>query len=363
MRMIREGLLENKKLLLIDRMPKNKNDRTWCFWESVNGFFEPVVCKKWDQLLFKSPLYSALLDIDPYQYKMIRAIDFYRYCFNEISRHPAVEILYTDVKSVEMKDSNVVIETDHETLSFEGAIAFNSIYKPPVTKSGVHYLLQHFKGWMIESHPGSFNPEQALFMDFRVGQEEGLSFIYMLPLTDQRALIEYTQFSGALLADHLYDERIDEYVKTVLGLRDYAIADTEFGIIPMTNHPFARSHLGVWNIGTAGGQTKASTGYTFQFIQKQTAQIVDVLKEDATKLKSAFRQSSRFQFYDAVLLRILEQGKPTGRELFTRLFQKNRASDIFRFLDNESRFATDLKIINSLPTWPFTTAAIKEMIS
>ena len=32
-----------------------------------------------------------------------------------------------------------------------------------------------------------------------------------------------------------------------------------------------------WQIGTAGGQTKASSGYTFQFIQKQSQQIVDYL--------------------------------------------------------------------------------------
>ena len=40
MRMIRSGKFTDKKILLIDKEQKNKNDRTWCFWETQNGFFE-----------------------------------------------------------------------------------------------------------------------------------------------------------------------------------------------------------------------------------------------------------------------------------------------------------------------------------
>jgi len=361
MRMIREGVLQNKKLLLLDRAPKTRNDRTWCFWEQAPGFFEPVVYRKWDQLLFKSPYYSAILDIDPYAYKMIRGVDFYRYCFEEIRNQSSIEIKYAKVKSLKRENDRIKIETDEGPLAYECATVFNSIYAPPAKERGKHYLLQHFKGWTIEARPNAFNPEQALFMDFRIDQQEGLSFIYMLPVSDHRALVEYTQFSGKLLKDEVYDARLRDYISSTLGLKTFEVVDTEFGVIPMTNHPFAKHEKGVWNIGTAGGQTKASTGYTFQFIQKQADQIANALKMDPLKLNPAPVTASRFQFYDGVLLRILEQGKPPGREVFTRLFQKNRASEIFCFLDNESKFGSDLKIIHSLPTWPFTRAAISEI--
>ena len=54
-----------------------------------------------------------------------------------------------------------------------------------------------------------------------------------------------------------------------LGLDNYTIVEEEFGVIPMTNTNFPFFKDGMYYIGTAGGQTKASTGYTFRFIQKQ----------------------------------------------------------------------------------------------
>ena len=39
--------LKNSKILLLDKNPKNQNDRTWCFWEKKEGLFEEIVFKKW----------------------------------------------------------------------------------------------------------------------------------------------------------------------------------------------------------------------------------------------------------------------------------------------------------------------------
>ena len=46
--MIRSGKFNDKKILLMDKEPKTKNDRTWCFWEKEAGFFEEIVYKKWE---------------------------------------------------------------------------------------------------------------------------------------------------------------------------------------------------------------------------------------------------------------------------------------------------------------------------
>ena len=75
MRMIRSGKFADKKILLIDKEQKNRNDRTWCFWETQPGFFEDIVYHKWDTISFLSDNFSATTNINPYQYKMIRGID------------------------------------------------------------------------------------------------------------------------------------------------------------------------------------------------------------------------------------------------------------------------------------------------
>ena len=119
---------------------------------------------------------------------------------------------------------------------------------------------------------------------------------------------------------------------------------------------------GMFHIGTAGGQTKASSGYTFQFIQKQSQQIVDCLlkKESLFKLQD---NPKRFHFYDNVLLDILYHHKLSEKNIFTRLFQKNKPQRVLRFLDNESSLRDELKIISSLPTWPFLKSALKQLMT
>src|SRR6188474_524620 len=97
MRMIRSGRFADKKILLIDKEPKNKNDRTWCFWETQPGFFEDIVYRKWDTISFLSDDFSAKTNISPYHYKMIRGIDFYKFRFDEIRKHGNVEVIYGEV--------------------------------------------------------------------------------------------------------------------------------------------------------------------------------------------------------------------------------------------------------------------------
>ncbi|NDA64318.1 MAG: lycopene cyclase, partial [Chitinophagia bacterium] len=74
-------------------------------------------------------------------------------------------------------------------------ISFKYIWHPVPTgahiKSKSYHLLQHFKGWMIETSEDCFDPDKATFMDFRVSQQSGTTFVYVLPVTNRRALVEY----------------------------------------------------------------------------------------------------------------------------------------------------------------------------
>ena len=131
----------------------------------------------------------------------------------------------------------------------------------------------------------------------------------------------------------------------------------------MTNHQF-KSHEGnVINIGTAGGWTKASSGFTFQFIQKKTKDIVkELLKNELPVIKKSLSQK-RFDLYDATLLNVLVNRKMTCRDVFYLLFSKQKASTILRFLDNETTLGEDLKILSSVPTNIFLPAALKQFFS
>ena len=356
--MIHSGEFSGKKILIIDKDDKKKNDRTWCFWETEPGLFELIVYHRWKQVWFHGEKYSQLFSLQPYEYKLIRGVDFYNYAFDLIKKQSNIDILFGEVKEMNNNDGDVSVILNEE--KFSAKYVFNSIlFAKPVLKKKECYLLQHFKGWVIDTEKPVFNPSEATLMDFRVNQQYGATFVYVMPFSATKALVEYTLFTEKLLTPSQYEEGLKEYIAEFLQPGSYKITEEEFGIIPMTNYRFPAGSGNIINIGTAGGQTKASSGYTFRFIQKHSEAIVKQLLQG---LHPIVRSSKgRSHFYDSVMLQILKQEKPPGKKIFTNMFQKNKPQQVLKFMDNETSFSEELKIISSLPAWPFLKAALKQL--
>ena len=360
MRLIDNGVADTHLITLIDKERKEANDRTWCFWEKEDGFFDKVVYRRWKHLEFYSNFFQSPLSIDPYEYKMIRAVDFYKHCFDRIQKHPNIFILNGEVLYGEARDGQVQVQlSDGRELVFDNAVGFNSIPSEQKPQPGDVRLLQHFKGWIIETPTPFFDTNKATLMDFRVSQKEGTSFVYVLPLGASRALVEYTLFTENILPDAEYEGALRDYCEQFLQLKQYVVADEEFGVIPMNNLRYPAEVNGMIQIGTAGGQTKASSGYTFQFIQKQSAAMAALLEggEDQPLVKA---DAWRFRFYDHTLLHILKHRQYPGDKIFATLFRKNPSKRVLRFLDNETTLSEEIKLLWSLPTWPFFKAAIQK---
>ena len=99
-----------------------------------------------------------------------------------------------------------------------------------------------------------------------------MHFFYTLPF-ENKALIETTWLSD--LEDQSlrdYDLQLENYIKYNLGIKSYKINFTEKGLIPL--FPTLRNDKKIINIGSAGGMTRLSTGYTFLNIQEHSKYIV-----------------------------------------------------------------------------------------
>ncbi len=300
------------------------------------------------------------MELEPYRYKLVRGIDFYNWCFELISKQDNIELRFESVETAGNDDEGAYIIANGQRIN--AGYVFNSIlFQQPVMNRKEYYLLQHFKGWVIETAKAVFDPAEATLMDFRVDQRHGTTFVYVMPFSPSKALVEYTLFTDQLLETDKYDAELKNYISGFLGITDYTITEKEFGIIPMTNHRFPARQGNLIYIGTAGGQTKASSGYTFQFIQKQSAAIVEELGNTGQAFVSDTFLKKRFNFYDSVLLNVLYKRKLPGAQVFTAMFKKTAPQKIFRFLDNESSLTDELKIISSLPTWPFLKAALQQI--
>jgi lycopene beta-cyclase len=354
--MIRSGHAVNKKILLVDRDAKQSNDRTWCFWEREPGPFEEIVHRSWQTLLVNGPDGSQELSIKPYSYKLVRGADFYRHCLGLVDSQKTIAFRQASIREICNGADVAIVELEDGT-RLTARYVFNSLFTLPQPGRRSIRLLQHFRGWLIQTDAPVFDPPRATLMDFQTGQSAGTSFFYVMPFSETLALVEYTLFSPALLAEEAYEDALREYIGRWTGATSYTILEKEAGVIPMTNHRFERGEGRIRNIGTAGGQTKPSSGYTFRFIQKECAAIIDTLERTGHPFNRPI-DPKRFRFYDDVLLSVLHHRRMPGSALFLRLFRKNRPEAIMRFLDNESTAAEEASIISSLPISPFARAAL-----
>ena len=114
-RMAKDKYFESKRIAIIEKGEKNKNDRTWCFWEVEDGPFEEIVDKQWDTLHFYSKTLEKKLDIKPYKYKMISGLNFYNHTLPIIKNAPNVTYIQAEVNDVSELEEEVKIETSAGT--------------------------------------------------------------------------------------------------------------------------------------------------------------------------------------------------------------------------------------------------------
>lgn len=362
MRILQQPTLCKKSILVIDEQAKNKNDRTWCFWEKENGLFNEIVHHSWQELQFESTDYTGSFSIAPYSYKMIHGLDFYNHVINFAKQFSNVEFRYEKVIHVATENNKAIVQLANENVY--ATYIFNSIlFEQPIIANNEYYLLQHFKGWVIETKENCFDANKATFMDFTVSQQHGTTFMYVLPTAKNKALVEYTLFTEKLLPQEAYAIALQEYITAKLGIQSYNVLHEEFGIIPMTNHLFPTQQGNVVYIGIAGGQAKGSSGYAFNFIQKRTTQIVESLVQNNHPFVTRSFNDKKFHLYDSVLLNVLQNKKMEGAAIFSSIFKGNKPQNVLQFLDNDSSFLQDLKIMSSVPTSIFLPAALKELIN
>jgi len=356
-----ESSLRDKKILILDKSEKTENDRTWCFWEKEENPFESLVFHSWKHLDFYTPDYAETLNITPYVYKMIRGIDFYKYADQMLISRENVEKSVENVQKVVNTSTGVLVTTDDNTYTAD--FCFNSVRFEKINKDENLYLDQHFKGWTIRTKKPCFNPERATLMDFRVPHQGETRFVYVMPTKDNEALIEATLFSPDLLKSEEYDCMIKDYIIEYLPqVEEYEIVHEEFGVIPMTDFKFSTGNKNIVNIGTAGGNTKASSGYTFCYLQKHLRKMVVQLEETGNPhLKKTIRQR-RSAWLDRIFLNVLQNHRVPPPKVFGTLFEKNKPAQVLKFMSEETSLSEELRIMSTLQIFPFFRAMLNTML-
>jgi lycopene beta-cyclase len=350
-------------VLLLDAPPGplRPPPRTWCYWERGAGPYDRAVTASWQRLRVHGPAGRATVgEIAPLRYKMLRSDAFEAFADRRLAERPALRRREVAVESVHgVPGGAEILGTDAggAPVAVRARWVFDSrpLGSLPAARTT---LLQHFHGWFVRTDRPVFDPGVVELMDFRVPRPaHGLAFGYMLPTGPHEALVEYTEFSRAVLPREAYEAALRAYTGDVLRLGPLQVVATESGVIPMTDAPFARAAgESVFRIGAAGGATRPSTGYTFAAVQRQNRAIAAAVRAGRRPLPPP-AHSARSRAMDAVLLRALDTGRVDGAEFFSRLFERVPAGRLLRFLDGGTGLYEDLAVGLHAPVRPMLRSA------
>ena len=354
MAMVADPWFANKSVLLLDKDEKNKNDRTWSFWEKGNGQWDHLLEQSWAKGQFFSDTVALDFDLAPYRYKTLEAIRFYEHAKRVLLDDERITWQLAAVRKVET-GTPCQIFTDHKT--YQAGHVFDSRIDRSfeVANDRSFRILQHFKGWVIETPEPAFDVSTFVMMDFRLRHRNSSSFTYVLPFSDRRAMVEFTLFTEQLLDKSAYDGYLKTYLREYLNISDYRIEKTEYGVIPMSDFPFEKdNHPHLTKIGTAGAYVKASSGYGFKNIERMAAGMVRNLQANRPPARGLI--SRKFRLFDSLYLDVLTHHNEFGATLYSDMFRNNSVQQIFKFLDEETTLAEDFAIMNSLERGPFLKA-------
>ena len=341
----RKGLLENKSILAIDPSEKKVNDKTYCFWaeenDEITKDFALLASHSWSKVAIDQ---NPAQRISPLTYYHINSLDLYNSAKKILEQHNGV-FLNTAVNNI-CEQETTIIETNHGT--FEGRTIYDG--RPPETDD-IQYshqnILQSFIGYKIKLKDSKLDPDACTLMDFNVAQQSHTQFVYVLPFSDQTALVELTRFGSKVISQKESETILNEYIEAHYGT--YEVIGTEQGVIPMfmdLAKPISLKN--VVPIGTRANKVKPSTGYAFKNMYAHSKAITNNAQTKAV--------SPRFRLYDRLLILILALWPEKGRPIFQRLFAVKKTSYVLRFLDEKTSIWEDASMFYKLPIGVFLKA-------
>ncbi len=321
---------KNKTLAIIEPRNDYIRDKTWSFWKVAAHNFEDCVKHSWSNFSINIPSQTKYIECDNFPYQSIDSGLFYQKIINTLK-----------------KNTNIHFFKNINEISTENSFVFNSVSDVSDSKND---LWQHFSGIEIETNKDVFDDQIFNLMDFDCDQRDSVHFFYTLPFSKKKALVETTWVSNLNHPSNQdYSTQLEDYIKSKLKIKNYEIKFKETGAIPLF-HPKNIKKMNQMEIGTAGGMTRLSTGYTFMNIQDQSKYIRENF-ENIEKVDN-FTINSKYKFLDNIFLKVLKKNSGKMPGIFFKMFNCS-PSTVINFLSNKSNIYEDFSIILKMPKLVF----------
>lgn len=360
--LMKTSFCNNNSVLIIEPEAKNTNDRTWCFWaknaDPIVQDFKHIIYHVWSNTWVN----NKIKNLGPYHYYHLQSSDFYAFVQNESNNYASIFKLQDTVSELKGKQ---VFTTNCS--SFTADYIFDSRLphqqETPKTTVPTNILWQSFFGYTVQLDSSDLDPQTIHMMNFDIAQNNQCQFVYLLPFSSNRALIEITRFGETCLSAEKDGALLEEWIEKHVG--KFTILEKEEGKIPMDlcYNPTNKTHrlkTTTIPIGTSAGNVKCTTGYAFHSMYNHSFAIAQALNSKK-EIPQAYHKK-RFAFYDGLLLHILRNKPNEGKRIFTQLFQKVKLPRVLLFLDEQTTIWNEIPLLWSLPKKLFISSLFSKIL-
>jgi len=315
------------KVLISEARPTLGRSQSFGFWVNGPHPLDVLIHDRWKTWRFSLPNGESVTQTgNQYEYAYIEGDRFFQWAQTELSAHPDIA-LHLDTRLESPPQAKHVLDS-----------------RPP--RHSTFVACQSFVGFEVhDKHPQ--NQEAQLMTSLHV-VDQSLVFLYELPLSGGRSLIEWTAFG-----QKPFDlSHLDQLGKQTAGQRQ--IIRREEGIIPMGLKDES-DHWGV-PIGARASMTRAASGYGFlrmwEWAEKASNALVQTDRLPSTSIDSGWTK-----WMDHCLLRLVREAPHTLPNIFMQLGLKVRADDFASFMMRPTLRSAS-HIIWGAPKQPFIASAL-----
>ncbi|MFT5299687.1 MAG: lycopene beta-cyclase [Mariniblastus sp.] len=244
------------RVLLIEKNDWLFGNHTWSCHETdipeTVGWLEPIAYRQWPAYTVKFPKFEQRINM---AYRSFSS-DQLASAVQQIASRGKLEIR---TRTSVAKVGNKLLTTDNgETLEAVTVIDCRGDRRDQLSNCG----FQKFHGFEVKLDRDWPDPLPVL-MDATMDQQNGFRFLYVLPLSKRRVLIEDTYFSDSSTLDRQDSLSLIQDYLAERSITQWSISREERGCLPMpfdaSMKPSASSPL---RGGFCGGWFHAATGYS-----------------------------------------------------------------------------------------------------
>ena len=348
------------RTLVIESRTEYVNDRTWCFWSDSSTIVPYQIQHRWQTMRVSHGGQSVSLDCGSTPYHMLAGECFYAAGLASVDRQANITL---------RRGTSVISEPSYSEglwtiCTGAGNITARAVVdtRPPLSTSrSGSTLWQSFCGVEIECEEVVFDPSSLDLMNFLAPDPRHVPFLYVLPATPTKALIELTVFGAKPLGRHELSAQLEAEVVKLVGNSPYKTLRSEHGILPMglNEMPQALNNSYV-RVGVMAGSARPSTGYAFQRIQLWARECASSLANHGHPIHHK-PDPLPLRVMDRIFLEVLRAEPIRGGTIFFSLFGGADPARVIRFLSGRGSLFDCLAVIAAMPFAHFLHAAFAMM--